>query len=172
MADKKKTIAADSDEANALFLHMQELMDLLPKMEEKGACLSRARAAREAMRLERYRKGQENELRHIQEDFDTQIDAARAAKGIGDEDAERAARLNALSLGNAKGIRYGAEQNAAYKVKKALEAGGFADLDAARAASMEEEDFAALEDEVESFKADYAETLAACQSVLDEEGDE
>ena len=172
MVNEAKMPASDSSEADALFVHMQELVDALPAMEEKGSRLARARAAREVARLERYRKGQENELKHIQENFDAQLEMERAAKEAGDDEAERMARCNVLGLGNQKSIRYGAEMNAAYKVKEALAAGGFADLEEAREAELEDADFSSLEQEVEAFKEDYAQTLSACQAAMDEESDD
>lgn len=175
MNDMKPTaaqdIAPDSPEADALFDHMKELVDALPAMEAEGEKLVRARAAREVARLERYRKGQENELRFLQEKFDEQMAIERAAKEAGDDAAEENARYNALNLGNQKSIRYGAEQNAAYQVKEALESGGFADLDEAHAAELDDEEFAALEQKVEAYKADYADTLATCQALVGEEDD-
>lgn len=177
MNDTKPTpeqdIAPDSPEADALFAHMEELVDALPAMEAEGDKLARARAAREVARLERYRKGQENELRYIQKKFDEQMAIERAAKESGDDATEENARYNALNLGNQKSIRYGAEQNAAFKVKEALESGGFANLDEARAAELDDDEFVALEQKVEEYRTDYSETLAACQAIVDsEEADE
>lgn len=175
MNDMKPTaaqdIAPDYPEADVLFDHMKELVDALPAMEAEGEKLVRARAAREVARLERYRKGQENELRFLQEKFDEQMAIERAAKEAGDDAVEENARYNALNLGNQKSIRYGAEQNAAYQVQEALKSGGFADLDEAHAAELDDEEFAALEQKVEAYKADYAETLVTCQALVGDEDD-
>ncbi|HJF66280.1 MAG TPA: DNA repair protein Rad50 [Slackia equolifaciens] len=168
-AAPKQAIAPDSPEADALFAHMEELVDALPAMEAEGERLARARAAREVARLERYRKGQEKELQFIQKKFDEQMAIERAAKESGDDAAEENARYNALNLGNQKSIRYGAEQNAALKVKEALQTGGFSDLDEAHAAELDDDEFAALEQKVEEYRSDYSDTLAACQAIVDAE---
>ncbi len=168
-ASGENPIAPDSPQADALFAHLQELVDALPTMEEKGGRLAKARAAREVLRLERYRKGQENELRHIQENFDAQMAIEREAKAAGDGAREENARYNVLLFGNQRGIRQGAEANARRKVDDALDEGGFSDMEEARKAALPDEDFSALEQEVESFKADYAETLQACQGIMGEE---
>ena len=154
---------------NALFEHLQELVDMLPHMQEKGERLAKARSAREVARLERYHKGQENELRSVQKEFEAQLDAEEAAKAAGDSDAQVRARYNVLNLGNQLGIRRGAEADAVRKVDKALFVAGFASVEEAERFDLDDAAFSELEQEVESFKADYAKTLEACQAIAGEE---
>lgn len=155
-----------------LFDHLQELVDELPCMQVEGDRLAKARAAREVLKRERYHEGQEHELALVQNDFDAQLAAARAAQEAGDVESQDNARYNSLVLGNQLGVRRGAEADAARKVAAALEEGGFADLEEARAAALSDEEFAALEQSVESFKADYVRTLEACQAIEDAEEEE
>ena len=56
-------------------------------------------------------------------------------------------------------------------MQEALKSGGFADLDEAHAAELDDEEFAALEQKVEAYKADYAETLVTCQALVGDEDD-
>lgn len=165
---KSESVELDSSQADALFDHMQELMDALPAMEEKGERLAKARAAREVLRLERYRQGQENELCHIQDKFNEQVALEHEAKAAGDDEKEKSARSKVLNLGNQMAVRRGAEANARRKVEDALAQSNFSKIDDTHEATLEDEEFFALEKEIESFKSDYASTLAACQKIAGE----
>ena len=165
-----ESVEPDSSQADVLFSHMQDLMDVLPAMEKRGECLAKARAAREALRLERYRQGQEHELCHIQDKFNEQVALEHEAKAAGDDEKEKTARCKVLNLGNQMSVRRGAEAHARRNLEEALVQSGFSNIDDARTAALEDGAFSALEEEIESFKADYASTLAACQNIAEEEG--
>ena len=158
------------DENEAPFGHLQSLMDLLPEMQEKGEKLAQARAAVEVAKRVRYAQGQQNELAGIVAAMDEHSAARDAAIAAGDAEREEAERAQILMLGNERGIRKGAADSAQRAVERALSEGGFEDADQALAAELPEEELAALAAEVESYQADYAETLDECLRLHAEEG--
>lgn len=161
--------AVTPEESDALFAHMQELVDALPAMEKKGRALARARAAEEVEKNRRYHEGLVKECGRIQEEFEAHVKAHEAARAAGDATSEESERYAVLNFGNQKAFREGAVASALRALNHALEQGGFATAEEARAALLDKDALAALVADVEAFQKDYAETLAACQALLDEE---
>ena len=151
-------------EEDALFAHLEELMEALPEMQRKGDALAKARAAAEVAKRAHYLEGQQNELDGILLAMEEHSQARDAAIAAGDAEEEEAHRAQILLLGNERGIRKGAADAAQRELDQALSAGEFADIEAAHAAQLPEDELATLAAEVEAFQADYAETLAACQA--------
>ena len=155
-------------EENALFAHLEELVDALPEMQKKGDALAKARAAAEVAKRAHYVQGQQNELDGILAAMDEHARAREEALAAGDAEREQKERALVLQYGNERGIRKGATESARRALEKVLVAGGFATEAEAKAAELADDALQALAREVEAFQADYAETLAACQAIEDE----
>lgn len=159
----------DASEVDALFDHMQELVDALPGMEEESRKAVRARSAENVIRFERYRKAQEKTLSQLQERLDAHVAARQEALDAGDSEREESERMKALELGNERGFLLGAVEGSRHEAKKALEESEFESVEEAEAATMPQEELTALEAKLDEFQNDYATTLAACQQALDKE---
>lgn len=158
----------DIDE-DALFDHMQKLLDDLPEMEEKGQKLAFARSAEEVLGAASRHKGQKATLDRIDAASEEHVRAREEALAAGDEGRERAEREQILLLGNQRGVRFGAEQSALRELNRILEESPFKNVEEAEAAALSKEDLTALESEIEAFQRDYAETFSACQRIFDVE---
>ncbi len=154
---------------NEAFARLQELMDALPSMEKKGARLAKALAAREALAKVRYRDGQAAEAARIRTRVEEAKCSLEAAKADADADDEVRVRGLVLALSNQLAIREGAAFDASRQAESALAAGRFATEADAWAARLGDDEFAALESEVEEFKAEYAATLEACRAIYPED---
>lgn len=164
MESEKEVIDED-----ALFDHMQELLDGLPAMEEKGRRFAFARSAEEVLGAASRHKGQKATLDRIDAASEEHVRAREEALAAGDEEREKVEREQILLLGNQRGVRFGAEQSALRELNRIMEGSPFKSVDEAEAASLPKEELRALGSEIESFQRDYAETLEACQHILDVE---
>lgn len=160
-----ETASPQSSQADFLFAHLAELVDEVPAMRERGEKLAQARAAREVLDCERYRDGQDNELKSVAERFRQLVRDFDEARERGDEAAASACESALAGVGNMKAIREGALASAQRALDQALVAGGFDSIEQARALVMDDDALMDLEHLVEGFKADYAETLQACQDI-------
>lgn len=166
--DMKESNMSDKicESKNDPFEHLQELIDTLPALQKKGERLARARAARAVVAADHRHQIARKDL----ETLDAQLESAtclaeqaRTEKRSAQE-IERFER-DRLYFAALRGYRVGPEQNAAREVEQALQAGGFPDVDTARAALLPADEFDALAAEVEAYQTDYAETLAICKAV-------
>ena len=175
-ADAVRTDAACADAActdvEALFAHLEELVGLLPEMQELGERLARARAA-EAV-LARAHELDVRELMLTEEDahLAAEREALHAAQTAGDEGEIDRHQRNMLYYGQRRGLRVGPVENGRAALEKALKAGGFATVEDARAASMPAAEMDAAEQRIAGYQADYATTLAACREAEGAEASE
>lgn len=162
--DAVRTDAACAD-VEALFAHLEELVGLLPEMQELGERLARARAA--AAVLARAHELDVRELMLAEEDahLAAEREALHAAQTAGDECEIDRHQRNVLYYGQRRGLRVGPVENGRAALEKALKAGGFATVEDARATSMPAAEMDAAEQRIAGYQADYATTLAACQEV-------
>lgn len=175
-ADAVRTDAACAGAActdvEALFAHLEELVGLLPEMQELGERLARARAA-EAV-LARAHELDVRELMLTEEDahLAAEREALHAAQTAGDEGEIDRRQRNMLYYGQRRGLRVGPVENGRAALEKALKAGGFATVEDARAASMPAAEMDAAERRIAGYQADYATTLAACREAEGAEASE
>lgn len=175
-ADAVRTDAACAGAActdvEALFAHLEELVGLLPEMQELGERLARARAA-EAV-LARAHELDVRELMLTEEDahLAAEREALHAAQTAGDECEIDRRQRNVLYYGQRRGLRVGPVENGRAALEKALKAGGFATVEDARAASMPAAEMDAAEQRIAGYQADYATTLAACREAEGAEASE
>jgi hypothetical protein len=154
---------------NAAFEHLEELLARLPQMTEKGGTLRKAKDARLLMRLNAELSAAEAEWQQLQE-ADVAAQAAYQAALANGDDSQMQSYLAT--------VRYWQELIAVHRApyQRAKTA-----LDDALAASelnlgnplaqiaLAEDEFNALEAQVEEFKRDYAATLNECQQHQDGE---
>lgn len=159
-------------DVEALFAHLEELVGLLPEMQELGERLARARAA-EAV-LARAHELDVRELMLTEEDahLAAEREALHAAQTAGDEGEIDRHQRNMLYYGQRRGLRVGPVENGRAALEKALKAGGFATVEDARAASMPAAEMDAAEQRIAGYQADYATTLAACREAEGAEASE
>lgn len=175
-ADAVRTDAACAGAActdvEALFAHLEELVGLLPEMQELGERLARARAA-EAV-LARAHELDVRELMLTEEDahLAAEREALHAAQTAGDEGEIDRHQRNMLYYGQRRGLRVGPVENGRVALEKALKAGGFATVEDARAASMPAAEMDAAERRIAGYQADYVTTLAACREAEGAEASE
>ena len=153
------------EEADAVFAHLQELMDQIPEMEALGARLDAARAAQAVLDAESHRVGQVNQEAQIKSYVDGYMAEREEALAKGDVDAELAAREAALQCGNMLAIRRGAREDAERKLTAALETGGFASVDVARESVLPADELERETERLRAFQADYAETFQRAQEL-------
>lgn len=173
--------AVDAEQA---FGRLERLYAQLPAMEEKGAALARARSAAEVDGLAKAAAYRAAELARADaevaraEAFVREAEAALVRlEGAEGDAAEKAAHLGDLRLalmaaGTQRGLKVGPAQNAEHALAQALEVSPFDTVEEARAALLPADSLAALSAEVEAYQAAYAEALAVCQQLEDDEGPE
>lgn len=158
------------EDADELFNHLEELLRGKDAMGKKGRRLAQARAAREALERQRSVLGQQKELEAIDADLAAIAIERSEALAREDEEQEKSCRLRLLQLENARAIRAGAKNDAQRKLDAALAQYGFENIEKACDGDLPEDEFVALEAEVEEYKRDFAMTLEKCQRI--EEGQE
>lgn len=171
-------------EVEQAFGRLEHLYAQLPAMEEKGAALARARSAAEVDGLAKaaaYRAAELVRAKSLVARAEACVREAEAAlvrlEGVEGDAAEKAAHLGDLRLalmaaGTQRGLKVAPAQNAEHALARALEASPFDTVEEARAALLPVESLAALSAEVQAYQADYAEALAVCQQLEDDEGPE
>ena len=158
------TDAACTD-VEALFAHLEELVDLLPEMQELDERLARARAAEAVLACAHELDVRELMLTEEDAHLAAEREALHAAQAAGGECEIDRHQRNVLYYGQRRGLRVGPVENGRAALEKALKAGGFATVEDARAASMPAAEMDAAEQRIADYQADYATTLAACQEV-------
>ena len=103
---------------------------------------------------------------------EARVSAAEAEGGSEGDAAVREARLALMAAGTQRGLRVGPAQNAERALARALEASPFVTVEEARAALLPADSLAALTTEVEAYQVAYAEALAVCQQLEDDEDPE
>lgn len=173
--------AVDAEQA---FGRLERLYAQLPAMEEKGVALARARSAAEVDGLAKaaaYRAAELVRAETLVAEAEACVCEAEAAlarsEAAGGDAAEKAAHLGDLRLalmaaGTQRGLKVGPAQNAEHALAQALEVSPFDTVEEARAALLPADSLAALSAEVEAYQAAYAEALAVCQQLEDDEGPE
>lgn len=173
--------AVDAEQA---FGRLEHLYAQLLAMEEKGAALARARSAAEVDGLAKaaaYRTAELARADALVAEAEACVREAEAAlvrlEGAEGDAAEKAAHLGDLRLalmaaGTQRGLKVGPAQNAEHALAQALEVSPFDTVEEARAALLSADSLAALSAEVEAYQAAYAEALAVCQQLEDDEGPE
>lgn len=171
-------------DAEQAFARLERLYAQLPAMEEKGAALARARSAAEVDGLAKAAAYRAAELARADAEVaraDARVREAEAALARSEaaegDAAEKAAHLGDLRLalmaaGTQRGLKVAPAQNAEHALAQALEVSPFDTVEEARAALLPAESLAALSAEVQAYQADYAEALAVCQQLEDDEGPE
>lgn len=173
--------AVDAEQA---FGRLEHLYAQLLAMEEKGAALARARSAAEVDGLAKaaaYRTAELTRADALVAEAEACVREAEAAlvrlEGAEGDAAEKAAHLGDLRLalmaaGTQRGLKVGPAQNAEHALAQALEVSPFDTVEEARAALLSADSLAALSAEVEAYQAAYAEALAVCQQLEDDEESE
>lgn len=174
----------EATEAERAFAQLERLYAQLPAMEEKGVALARARSAAEVDGLAKaaaYRAAELTRADALVAEAEACVREAEAAlvrlEGAEGDAAEKAAHLGDLRLalmaaGTQRGLKVGPAQNAEHALAQALEVSPFDTVEEARAALLPADSLAALSAEVEAYQAAYAEALAVCQQLEDDEGPE
>ncbi|WP_139651939.1 hypothetical protein [Raoultibacter phocaeensis] len=149
-----------------MFEHLEALCDALPRMEELGARVAKATCAREAVEADRRYRIVRTELDEFEAHAAEALALAEQARDAGrpKEDIELYER-DRLYFAAMRGFKVGPSQNERAAVEEALKAGGFASIDEANDAVLPSDELSRLAGELEAYRADYAETLAACQEV-------
>ncbi len=164
MAGDSQHCAACEAQTDEAFSRLQELVDALPAMEEKGRLLVRAKQAESVVRqAESFQTcksllGQADD--RLAEARSALVQAEAVEEGV---DEARRAVLHAASL---RGFRVGPLQNAETMLCECLASSPFANLDEARLACMEKTVLAELEKEVSDYRESYAEALKLCESLV------
>lgn len=154
-----------ADNADA-FAHLQELLDRLPEMQERGGRLARAKAAREVVAIERRYRFTLAELEELDSNVEKAATAVEKAKAEGCDSAEiELLERNRLYFAAMRGFKVGPVQNDAEALEEALNAGGFSAFEEALGAQLPDEELDRLVAEVEAYQKDYADTLALCQEL-------
>lgn len=164
--------AVDAEQA---FERLEHLYAQLPAMEEKGTALARARSAAEVDGLAKaaaYRAAELARADALVAEAEARVSAAEAEGGSEGDAAVREARLALMAAGTQRGLRVGPAQNAERALARALEASPFVTVEEARAALLPADSLAALTTEVEAYQVAYAEALAVCQQLEDDEDPE
>lgn len=168
-------VFVEDAEAEQAFERLERLYAQLPAMEEKGAALARARSAAEVDGLAKaaaYRAAELARADALVAEAEARVSAAEAEGGSEGDATARDARLALMAAGTQRGLRVGPAQNAERVLARALEASPFATVEEARAALLLAESLAALAAEVGAYQTAYAEALAVCQQLEDDEDPE
>lgn len=168
-------VFVEDAEAEQAFERLERLYAQLPAMEEKGAALARARSAAEVDGLAKaaaYRAAELARADALVAEAEARVSAAEAEGGSEGDATARDARLALMAAGAQRGLRVGPAQNAERVLARALEASPFATVEEARAALLPAESLAALAAEVGAYQTAYAEALAVCQQLEDDEDPE
>lgn len=146
----------------ALFTHMQELLDRLPRMQRVGERVRLGRAAAEVAKAAARRDEARRALGRLEESLARTQGLLDAADAAGDaRERDRLVR-ELLFLGDQVGLARGPVNDALYHLGQALQKGGFSDEAQAAAAALQPEELADLEARIASYQEDYNRTLAAC----------
>lgn len=156
--------AACEHSVDEMFEHLEALCDALPRMEELSAYVTKALYAREAVEADRRYRIVRKELDELEAHMGEALALAEHARGAGksEEEVELYER-DRLYFAALHGFKVGPAQNERAEADEALKAGGFTSVDEAKAAVLPSDELLRLESELEAYRADYAETLAACQ---------
>lgn len=184
---KLPVVAADAAPGKgeeALFRHLEDLVDSLPDMEARSARLAKARAAASIEGLIRAKLTADAELAEadkLVEQAEERLLRATSPLAAGDDgesvstqtsepesseidEAIHSAQEQVLHAGLLRGMRIGPANNAAAELAEALENSPFETVEEARAAMISPEEIALIEQQIADYQRDYNETLAACQS--------
>lgn len=165
---RTKATEAEEDE-NALFDRLERLVAAIPCMQEKSQSLSRMRAVKLAKEALDRRNAQKESLRHFQQRLDRAEERMAAATEAGDEQGAMRANAEIYEYGNKVSLRNGALKFSEYRLSNLLREYGFvSEEEVAREIEPDQAIMEALEQELESFKRDYAEILSACQALEEE----
>ena len=163
MGADAEAAAAEEARVDALFAHMQELVDQLPQMEELSNQLRVLIAADHVVRFDRAYKMWEGMLAQV----DAQIEAAKAAlaeaEAAGDTARADELKREILDHGQTRALRVGPLQNARADLDRAMASGGFATPEDAAPLVRPREELVEMSARLTAFQQDYAATLAACQ---------
>lgn len=156
--------AACERSIDEMFEHLETLVGALPRMEELGARVAKATWAREAVEADRRYRIVRKELDELEANMSEALALAERARDAGkpEEEVELYER-DRLYFAAMRGFKVGPAQNERAAADEALKAGGFASVDEARDAMLPNDELSRLESELEAYRVDYAETLAACQ---------
>ena len=160
----------DQPEQNvdALFSHLQELMEQLPQMQEIGARLARSDLALQVVQADRERITCEAEYGRVVRMVHDAGEKLAAAQEAGD--AAEGLVHEYVYLSNQRSLHEGPAANSRAALEEALAKAGMADVEEARAALLSDEEAQALRARIKDYQDEYARTLAACQEVEVGEG--
>lgn len=158
------THAACERSTDEMFEHLEALCTALPRMEDLGARVAKALCACEAVEADRRYRIVRKELDELEAHMDEALALAERARGAAkpEEEVERYER-DRLYFAAMRGFKVGPVQNERVAADEALKAGGFTSVDEAKGAVLPSDVLSRLERELEAYRADYAETLAACR---------
>ena len=158
--------APGSDEA--LFSHMQELLDILPEMQEKGTIFHLALEARELYKLKSRYDSERSFLEEAEEEMRQANSAASEDWAKGDKERSLQHQRIATYHEAMRGFRIGPCQNSQIAYEKTLAESPFSDEEDWLVALLSEEEFSSLDDQIKAYQEDYAQTLEACQRLIKE----
>lgn len=152
-----------TDTANTAFDHLEALLEKLPSMKKLDGKLSRAREARKLMDMLRIARGAENELARAEAAFlgaQTRFEEARQ-KGDGEDATGRAREM--LYWGNQRSFHSAPAKNNRRQFEQALCESSFTSERKIEEAFIPIEEFDRSLAQIESYREDYAATLAYCK---------
>ena len=147
----------------AAFVHLEELLEALPLMQEKGALLASARHAEAVEQAAEAHDACTSMLGLAEERLAKAEKALAEARAFGEGATIDACRREALFAASLRGFRVGPARNAARALDEAVASSPFPDVPSARAARLGRDDLRSLEAEVDAYRKDYAATLALCE---------
>lgn len=151
---------------DALFDHLEKLIDAIPIMEAKSQTLLRMKAVKLAKDALAHRDSQRQSLQHFQQRLDKAEAEVAEARKTGDEQDAVCASGEVYEYGNRVSLRKGALNFSEYRLNCILKEHGFAsEEEVIREAMPDQAMMESLEQEIELFKKDYADTLSACQAL-------
>ena len=158
---------------DALFAHMQELVEQLPQMEELSQQLRVLIAADHVVRFDRAAKNWEMMLSYVDAQIeDAQARLAQAEAAGADQQLIDDIKREILAHGQTRGLRVGPLQKARADLERGLRDGGFATPEEATAIVRPREELIEMSSRLTAFQQDYAATLAACQQAEGIDGQE
>ncbi|MDR3315307.1 MAG: hypothetical protein LBS98_02320 [Coriobacteriales bacterium] len=155
-------------DADAAFARLDELVSLLPVIQEKDARLMRAREARRLLKADKLARILEKELKDYQNTYNAALRDAKKAADADDHEGEARNLSIVRAYSELISLRLAPEQRAKSDLRKLLEAIALHLDDPLEDYALSDEDFTALEQEILAYQEDYRQVYALCLSLEDE----
>jgi hypothetical protein len=134
-------------------------------MQEKGLELERARAARSLRELRDITIRLETEMQGYKDDLETALRAGNAASEAGDREEEGRQLGIVRMINDTASFRLAAMQRSQNQLQAALRDGSLTLDDPLDEYSLDDAQFAALEDEVLQFQDEYLQLFERCKEI-------